>query len=385
MDQEKSCIAHVISSYLPLTCSWIYNQLIYLKLFKPIVLTERTFNLDKFPFDEIYSLSEWPAANRFFQRSYKAITGTYLPYYRSIIRKKCALLMHVHFGDIGYLNLKLKKDLGLPQITSFYGYDASAMAKSPASKYMFKALFDTGELFLVEGNHMKSRLIDLGCAPEKICVQHLGVDLDKIDFLERAPGEHGKIRLLVAATFKEKKGIIYAVEAFARINKKYKNLELLIVGDIENKRDSRVKRQILKCIGKNNLSGSIKLLGYLPHPSFLELSRRCHIFLAPSIHADNGDAEGGLPVSIIEMSASGMPIVSTRHCDIPEAVINDKNGFLVPEKDVEMLADRLEFLINHPRIWKDMGRFGRKHIEMNYNIRTQARLLEDIYKKLLSR
>lgn len=131
MDQEKSCIAHVISSYLPLTCSWIYNQLIYLKLFKPIVLTERTFNLDKFPFDEIYSLSERSAANRFFQRSYKAITRTYLPYYRNIIRKKDASLMHVHFGDIGYLNLKLKKDLGLPQITSFYGYDASAMAKSP--------------------------------------------------------------------------------------------------------------------------------------------------------------------------------------------------------------------------------------------------------------
>lgn len=250
---------------------------------------------------------------------------------------------------------------------------------------MFKALFDTGELFLVEGNHMKSKLIDLGCAPEKICVQHLGVELDKIDFLERAPGEDGKIRLLVAATFKEKKGIIYAVEAFARINKKYKNLELLIVGDIENKRDLRVKGQILECISKNNLSGSIKLLGYLPHSSFLELSRKCHIFLAPSIHADNGDAEGGLPVSIIEMSASGMPIVSTRHCDIPEAVINDKNGFLVPEKDVEMLADRLEFLINHPGIWKDMGRFGRQHIEMNYNIRTQAGLLEDIYKKLLSR
>ena len=93
-----------------------------------------------------------------------------------------------------------------------------------------------------------------------------------------------------------------------------------------------------------------------------------HIFLSPSIHASNGDTEGGAPVAIIETSTSGMPIISTYHCDIPEVVIDEKSGYLMPERDVDALAERLEFLITNSGIWKQMGQKGREHIEENYNI-----------------
>jgi len=59
------------------------------------------------------------------------------------------------------------------------------------------------------------------------------------------------------------------------------------------------------------------------------------------------------------------------------------SGFLVPEKDSDALADRLEYLIGHPELWEPMGRAGRSHIEADFNIETQAAKLEQHYDSLL--
>ena len=83
------------------------------------------------------------------------------------------------------------------------------------------------------------------------------------------------------------------------------------------------------------------------------------------------------------MSASGMPVLSTKHCDIPEVVIDGKSGFLVKEKDIDDLAKKLEFLILNPEEWKTMGSYGRRHIEVKYDIKKQVNKLEGIYDKLL--
>jgi colanic acid/amylovoran biosynthesis glycosyltransferase len=83
------------------------------------------------------------------------------------------------------------------------------------------------------------------------------------------------------------------------------------------------------------------------------------------------------------MSAYGMPIVSTFHCDIPEVVVDGASGFLVPEKDINALAERLEYLITNPELWESMGRAGRSHIEKNFNIELQAARLEEHYDSLL--
>ena len=88
-------------------------------------------------------------------------------------------------------------------------------------------------------------------------------------------------------------------------------------------------------------------------------------------------------MAIIEMSASGMPILSTKHCDIPEVVIDGKNGFLVNERSVDNLIEKLEILILNPERWKAMGKYGRRHIELEYNIKKQVNKLEQIYDKFI--
>ena len=92
-------------------------------------------------------------------------------------------------------------------------------------------------------------------------------------------------------------------------------------------------------------------MGYQPHSTFLREAYENHIFISPSITANDGDTEGGAPVSIIEMAASGMPIISTRHCDIPNVVIDNKTGWLTKERDAKGIYNCLKWIIKYPDKW----------------------------------
>ena len=385
----RKVIHYIAGLYLPITENWIYGQIKNLKKYQPIIYAFNTENLDIYPTGRIRSLNLMVGIGNFkniFLKGWNRIFNFYPSFIFYLIKDK-PNLVHAHFGTSGYSFLKIKKLFGIPLITTFYGFDLSLLPNQyPEWKKKYIKLFREGELFLVEGNHMKKCLIKLGCPEEKIIVQHLGIDLGKIKFIPRKVGEDKKIRILISASFREKKGIPYAVEAFGRIKQAHPELrlKLTIIGDsrgsIEEKNE---KKKILNIIQEYNLKDCVAMLGYKPYPVFLRELYKHHIFLHPSIHASDGDTEGGAPVSIIEASASGMPILSTMHCDIPEVVKNGQSGYLVPERGIDDLSKRLEYLVLNPGKWEQMAKNGRIHIEKNYDIKKQVQKLEEIYDKVL--
>lgn len=382
--ESKPVIAHCSNIYLSLTKTWIYSQIIYLKHFTPVIITHKKENFKLFRVDRIYSLDDDKGfIGKFYNQRFRRYVG-YYPYFYTMLKKENAVLMHSHFGYHGYEMLYLKRKLKIPMVTTFYGVDLSLVPqRSPEWIKRYKELFEDGEVFLIEGNHMKECLVELGCPAEKTRVQHLGVDPEQIRFAPRKIGNDGKVRILVAGSFREKKGIPYALEAFARLTKMYKNVELTLIGDSGgDPREESEKRKIMKIIDENRLGNSLRILGYQPYSVFLEEIMNHHILLSPSVRSSDGDTEGGAPVSIIEASASGMPVVSTYHCDIPEVLLDGKSGFLVPERDIHALTERLEYLVNHHEIWENMGLAGRRHIEKEYNVVKQVEKLEGIYRGL---
>jgi len=377
-------VAHSVRSYLFRTGSWIYAQISNLKKYHPLVITTRKRNLDIFPVEKIYSLSDLNGLNRFFQRQYAKLTNFYYPFFLKVLKENQVLLLHSHFGNRGYFDLALKQKLKIPQVTTFYGHDVSLLPQEERWREKFKVFFEQGDLILAEGRYMKKTLLEMGCPDSKVRVQHLGIDCEKIPFIPRKMVDSQKVKILIAGTFREKKGITYALEAFARLAPKYKNIEVTLIGDAgRSQREINYKKEITAIIDSRHITDRVNYLGFLPYPAFIEEAKNNHIFLSPSIHPSDGETEGGAPVALIEMSAYGMPIVSTFHCDIPEVVINGKSGFLVHEKDTDRLAERLEHLINHPELWESMGRAGRNHIEEQFNIVTQAAKLETFYDSLL--
>ncbi len=130
----------------------------------------------------------------------------------------------------------------------------------------------------------------------------------------------------------------------------------------------------------------VRLLGYQPYDVMLEQARGHHVFLAPSVPAADGDSEGGAPVTLIEMCASGMAVVSTTHCDIPGVVLDGVTGLLAPERDVDALAEHIRWLTEHPGEWGGMlvaARKHRKHVEAEFDSRRQGERLGAIYRDVI--
>jgi glycosyltransferase involved in cell wall biosynthesis len=118
--------------------------------------------------------------------------------------------------------------------------------------------------------------------------------------------------------------------------------------------------------------------GPLPAREIAELMRRTRVVVVPSVTAASGDTEG-LPMAAVEALASGTPVVGTRHSGIPEAVVEGKSGLLVPERDVDALADRLTCIMGDDGLWSRLAAGARSHAEAEFDLRTQSARLEEIY------
>jgi colanic acid/amylovoran biosynthesis glycosyltransferase len=384
IDLERPAVAHFIHPYLFITGSWIYAQLVNMERFDPFVISRELENLDEFPFEDVHcyrppisGYRPWQIALR---KVFETISRSHEKYCIDVIRAKQAKLLHAHFGTEGYAHLEVQRKVDIPLITTFYGADMSQLPhNSPKWKKRYKRLFGAGSLVLAEGPFMAQALVDLGCPSDKVRVQHLGVDVQRIPFFPRQKQEGETVRILMACSFREKKGIPYGVQAFAQAVKKYPDMVLQIIGGAK----TQVEQQLMdkcKSIAQNEgVAEKVFFLGYIPYSEYLKETTAAHFFLAPSVRASNGDTEGGAPVAVIEASAAGMPVIATRHCDIPNIVIDCKSGFLVPERDVTALTEAILKMASTPETWIALGTAGRKRVEEEFDVFKQVARLEDIY------
>lgn len=327
-----------------------------MKKFKPICLAFEYVNLDRFlfPKEDLYHFT-------------KTDTIHNLP----------VRLIHAHFGHIGFRSLKLKRRFGIPLITTFYGSDASKLPRKRRWKKNYRILFKEGDLFLVEGNNMRSKLIELGCPKEKIQIQRIAIPLQKISFIPRKNTDKDKVIFLFSGRFVEKKGLIYALQAIDKIKHKFRDFEFHIIGD------GPLKKEIERYINHHNLQGIVKMLGFLTYDEYLIEMSKSDIFIHPSITANDGDSEGGAPTTILEAQAFGMPVISTFHADIPNVVVPGKSALLSKEKDVDSLADNMTYLLKNPQVWKGMGQIGREFIQAFHDIKCEVGKLEEKYNSIL--
>lgn len=284
-------------------------------------------------------------------------------------------IIYCHFGPTGKEFLFLKEVFKLPYITKFYGYDVSGYIRKN-DRNVYKKLFEGGDLFLAISNYMRNRLIQLGCPQEKIIVHHMGIDLQKFKFTLRQLPLDGRIKILTVARLVEKKGLNYSIEAVAQVIPKYPNIEYKIVGD------GPLRNTLNGLIDELGVREQIKLVGWKDSSEVKALMGKAHIFLLHSVTATNGDMEG-IPVSLMEAQAVGVPVISTYHSGIPELVQDGKSGFLVSEKNVDAFSERLSYLIEHPEEWLEMGRNGRNFVEEKYDNVQLTKKLENIYIQLL--
>jgi len=285
-------------------------------------------------------------------------------------------IVHCHFGPNGNLAVLLK-EVGVIKgkiVTTFHG--EAGYTRQKRYEKGFEPLFEKGDVILPMSEREKQDLIKLGCSPQKIVVHRMGVDLSKFIFAPRRPRDDGKIHLLTVARLAEKKGVEYGIRAVANVLRKYPYIEYNIAGD------GPLRSDLANLIDTLDINDEVKLLGWKRQEEIVELMKRADILLAPSVTSEDGDQEG-IPVVLMEALAQGLPVLSTQHAGIPELVQDGKSGFLVPERDVNALTERLEFLVQHQGLWPEMGRAGRDYVERHHDINKLNDQLVQLYQRLL--
>ena len=239
-------------------------------------------------------------------------------------------IIHCHYGPMGRQAVILK-DIGLKTkiSTVFHGHDLSLYLNEHGPE-VYTELFSKGDVFLPVSDFWKQKLINLGCPAEKIIVNHMGIDTALF-----APNEKGEktegTKILTVARLTEKKGYSYALEAVRRAISVLPPIEYHIAGD--GPLWGEIKN-LTHCLGLEN---HVIFHGGVDADEVRQLYKKADIFLLPSVTSLNGDMEG-IPVSLMEAMACGLPVIASAHSGIPELVIDGQTGFLTPEKDAASIA-----------------------------------------------
>jgi colanic acid/amylovoran biosynthesis glycosyltransferase len=286
-------------------------------------------------------------------------------------------ILHCHFGTVGLAGTQLK-DLGVPGklIVTFHGNDISKFIKTEGVD-VYRRLFEKADLLMPVSEYWRQRLVALGADPARVQVHHMGIDPRRFAFRPRSHPGGEEVCLLTVGRLVEKKAIPFALQAVAMLTQRHPDWKIRynIIGSGAQEADLRQQ------IDQSGLQGRAYLLGSRTRDEVYQYMLDSHIFLLPSITDTDGDQEG-IPVVIMEAMATGMPILSSLHSGIPELVQDGRSGYLVPERDVAGLVDRLEQLITHPEAWAEMGQINRRLVEDGYNIHMLNQRLIETYQSL---
>jgi len=261
-----------------------------------------------------------------------------------------------------YLDLSLKplevaKKLGIRFFAHAHGYDISQVLHNPAMSERYLRL-EAADGIITMSEHSRKRLIGLGLSGTNIHVIPYGINVPDAP---QSRQSDDTIRCLAVGRMVSKKAPIYTIEAFRRALRTNPRLRLDYVGDGELFDEAR------QFVRTHALSDKVVLHGSQPNPVVLELMKNAKIFLQHSRTDPVTGDEEGLPVSILEAMANSLPVISTRHAGIPEAVLEGISGYLVDEGDIEGMAMYILQLANDAGLCDKLGNEGWERARQNFS------------------
>lgn len=245
--------------------------------------------------------------------------------------------------------LEAAKRTGARFFAHAHGYDVSQALREPTMRRRYLHL-ESADGIITMSEHSKSKLVELGLSPGKIHVIPYGVDVPEC--LPKVGRAGGEIRCLAVGRMVAKKAPVLLLESFRRALGTNPQLRLDYVGDGE------LFNEASALVRKYDLGDKVTLHGSRPSEIVGDLMSKADIFLQHSrMDPLTGDEEG-LPVAILEAMANGLPVVSTRHAGIPEAVLSGVTGYLVDEGDVAGMASAIAELADQPELSRMLGHAG---------------------------
>lgn len=260
--------------------------------------------------------------------------------------------------DLSFPWIEVAEELNIRFFGHAHGYDISCKLQNAKWRRRYLRYNELGGVITISEASRK-KLLELGLNPNKLHVVPCGVDVPTNPFVRHPKST---IQCLSVGRMVAKKAPLKTLESFRRATATCPELRLDYVGDGELL--SRAKQYV----SLHNLDSKVTFHGSQPNKVVHQLMRKADIFVQHSVTDPITQNEEGLPVAILESMAHGLPVVSTRHAGIPEAVIEGKTGYLVDEGDSSRMADSINVLASDFHRRQSMGEAGRKRAKCLYSI-----------------
>ena len=388
-------VISVCGTYLKPEMRSIYRQIIGLTRIRTLVYAQTIENRSLFPFEAVtkmtklhhrtkgnfllrfwykYVIRQWPPPIRI-----NKYVGPCHPYdMPERLRTDSPDLVHIYYGHKAVRFLGMLKDWGGPWIVSFHGVDAAKFLDQPGYLDQLREVFATAQLVLARSQSLLDRLHSLGCPPEKLRLNRTPIPLDHLHITQRPTPPDGHWRLVQACRLIPKKGILTTLDALQTVVKTHPNLRYILCGDGPQTEAIRTRAAAL------GLIENVEFKGWLKPEQLEQEYQSAHLFLHPSELTPEADQEG-IPNSMLEAMATGLPVVATTHGGIPEAVTSGNDGLLVPERSPAELAQAILQILNDPDLRHQLGTNAATSVRTNFGATAQITQLEDHYLEAIAK
>jgi colanic acid/amylovoran biosynthesis glycosyltransferase len=375
---SRPVVASYCATFLKPEMLHIYRQIVSLRRVQSIVITQKRENAGLFPFERLTIVKK--PATHFLRRIWHKqlldgpwqISQSEAAALTRLLNIEDAQLLHIYFGHIAVHLLPLIRWWPRPSIVSFHGADVMVDMNKRAYRQVTTEMLSGVRRVLVRSESLRRAVIRLGCDERKIEILRTGIPLDQFPFRERVVPRNGAWRLVQACRLIEKKGLAVTLRAFAIFKKQYPQAVLEIAGE------GPLLPSLKRLAAELNLADSVRFRGFLSQEDLRELFYASHIFLHPSETGADGNQEG-IPNSMLEAMATGLPVFATEHGGIPEAIESGVNGVLVPEGDFDQLAGKLLKAVRNTESLGSIALAGSNRVAREFDQGTQGRRLEEIY------
>lgn len=294
-----------------------------------------------------------------------ALSGSDEKRVRSFLQTYGPKALLAEYGPNGCLLHRACLNSNVPLYVHFHGFDGTKLLRYAHIRRHYRVLFRDAAGIIVPSHFLADQLRKIGCPQHKLHISPYGINIAQFEISTRLEGSFIAVGRLV-----EKKAPHLTIRAFSLVAREVPNVKLNLIGD------GPLRSRCEDEISRYKLQDRVVMHGAVCHSVVQQLMSSSSVFLQHSVESSDGDCEG-LPVAILEAMAAGLPVVSTKHSGIPEAVIDGETGLLVPENDVEGMASAMLSLLRDPKGALQMGRAGQVRIEENFtHIRTAERLRE---------
>jgi len=263
--------------------------------------------------------------------------------------------------------LAISKIHGCANVVQLHGGSLSQIIRKGHLPFYARLILNWASHLVVLTRIQKQPLLKY-CAESKVSVIPNMIDIS--GYQKNRLNKASQFYILYMSKIESKKGIYDIIQAIHIVTEKFPNAKFLFAGDGPD----REKLRCLCC--ENGYRDYLKFFGYLEGQQKINFLARGDLFLFPSQYVE------GMPYSLLEAMAAGLPIIATSMGGIPEMIQDKVNGILIPPEQPEKLAQAIIKLLANRRLRRGFGQFNRLKVETEYEINIVCEKISQLYDRL---